>query len=148
MVELLNSQSRLFLTTIDLYRKRGKRTFRKLYTSCDKKQIDGIYTHFISGLRLTKYGSSYSKSRYSNSDIFDHGGVVFLIDNEYHKGKFPNLKESRINFDVNDNGDTCCILMHHIILIADNTEQLDGSFTLVMETIMPDIDMISSKLMM
>ncbi len=148
MVNFTNTQSRLFLTTIDLYRKRSKNTFEKLYNTCEKIQIDGLYTYPISGPRISKYGNKLSGSRYRGTDIFDQCGVMLLLNDQYYKGRFEDMKESKITFNTDEDTSMRYILMYGITIVESlNDFQLAGSFTFVIETVLPDIDIISSKLM-
>ena len=149
MVNFTNTQSRLFLTTIDLYRKRSKNTFEKLYSTCEKIQVNGLYTYPITGPRFSRYGNKLSGSRYSGTDIFDQCGATLLLKDQYYKGRFADMRESKITFDINEDLNMRYILMYEITILESLSKlQLAGVFTFVIETILPDIDTVSPKLMM
>lgn len=143
------AESQLFLTSIKLYNLRSEKTFLKVMKDIPKLRVDGM---------LTK------QDGWAANDVYDQTTGVFIIDGIGYRGQFNTFKKPRTMFNFTDEGELCLMLIHSIMFdidqIKDNnynelfdpiksdTNWGDRHFSFVLNTKLPNVDVLAARLMM
>ena len=131
-----------YLLKIQAARLKSLKSLEKVIFNGPALKVESIYTE--SGEIRKKY-----------TDIYKQQQVTLSVDNNYIKGYFVKMKKNTcVYFYMNEDGNTAVLTILHFC--ANKTEDISAleildidtpEFSLVINTVLPDVDMVSAKLM-